>query len=194
DIDGDHAANIACASTFHFQRMFHILMGVTVAEYVRKRRLTLAAQELASTGAKVIDVALKYGYDTPESFNKAFRRAHGITPSEARRSETRLKVYPKLSFHITLTGDKDMDYKIVEKPAFKVAGKGLRVSTKDNEQMRSIPAFWQAAGADGTIDGVLKAMSDGITNRAMIGMCTEFAMDIQEFTYDIGVETGDASS
>jgi AraC family transcriptional regulator len=192
DLDMDEAAGIACSSPFHFQRTFHILTGVTVAEYVRKRRLTLAAQELASTRAKVIDVALKYGYDTPEAFCKAFRRAHGITPSDARRPETRLKVFPRMSFHIELKGDQEMDYRITEKPAFTVLAKGVRVSTKDGEHTRRIPAFWQESMGNGTIDTVVRSLKhDGITERAMLGVCADFESDLQEFTYSIAVETGD---
>lgn len=83
-LDVEEIAKAACVSPFHFQRVFLILTGMTVAEYTRKRKLTLAAQELATTSSKVSDVALKYGYDSPESFTKAFRKIHGIPPSEAR--------------------------------------------------------------------------------------------------------------
>lgn len=76
----EEIAAVAYVSPFHFQRMFSMLTGVTVADYIRKRRLTLAAQELAISNIRVLDVALKYGYDSPESFAKAFRKAHGLTP------------------------------------------------------------------------------------------------------------------
>lgn len=76
----EEVAEVAFVSPFHFQRMFSMLTGFTVADYIRKRRLTLAAQELAVSKVRVLDVALKYGYDSPESFAKAFRKAHGITP------------------------------------------------------------------------------------------------------------------
>ncbi len=122
-LDVADIAKAAYSSPFHFQRMFHMLTGVTVAEYIRKRRLTFAAQELVSSNARVLDVALKYGYDKPESFAKAFRKVHGISPSQARGSGASLKTFPRLSFHITLKGDKDMDYRIADKPAFKVVGK-----------------------------------------------------------------------
>ena len=103
--DINEVAKAACSSKFHFQRMFQMLTGITVAEYVRRRRLTLAAQELAMTKTKVLDIALKYGYETPESFAKAFLKIHGITPSAARKSGSMLKSYPRMSFHISLTGD-----------------------------------------------------------------------------------------
>ncbi|WP_346773361.1 AraC family transcriptional regulator [Bacillus sp. FJAT-42376] len=94
----EEAASIACMSKFHFQRMFLMVTGVTPGEYMRNRRLTLAAQEVVNTSAKVIDIALKYGYETPESFSKAFRRAHGMSPTEARKSGRLLKAYPRLLF------------------------------------------------------------------------------------------------
>ncbi|QQE81051.1 helix-turn-helix transcriptional regulator [Alicyclobacillus sp. SO9] len=84
EIEMTAVARQACSSTFHFQRMFHMLTGFTVAEYIRKRRLTLAAQELSSSPIKVLDVSLKCGYDSPESFSKAFRKTHGVSPSRAR--------------------------------------------------------------------------------------------------------------
>lgn len=138
----DEAAKMAYSSSFHFQRMFYMLTGNTVAEYVRKRRLTLAAQELAVNDVRVLDVALKYGYDSPESFAKAFKKIHGVSPSSAREPGISLKAYPRLSFHLSLKGDQDMDYRIEEKPAFTVAGKGIRVTTRDGENTRLIPKFW----------------------------------------------------
>lgn len=99
--DAVQIAKIACSSTFHFQRMFHMLTGNTVAEYVRKRKLTLAAQELAATKVKVLDIALKYGYDTPESFSKAFRRVHGISPSAARDLGTYSE---KITYYVVKSG------------------------------------------------------------------------------------------
>lgn len=128
-LDIKDIAKAACSSPFHFQRMFHMMTGFTVAEYIRNSKLTLAAQELAIlSNIRVIDVALKYGYDSPESFAKAFRRAHGITPSAARGPGANLKAFPCISFHLSLKGDKDMDYRIIQKEAFKVIGKVIKVN------------------------------------------------------------------
>ncbi|HAW70014.1 MAG TPA: hypothetical protein DCX37_02365 [Firmicutes bacterium] len=95
-IDVDAIARQAGSSTFHFMRMFNMLTGFTVGEYIRNRRLTLAGSELALSDAKVIDVALKYGYETHESFTKAFRQFHGITPSAARKLSAPPKSIGKL--------------------------------------------------------------------------------------------------
>ena len=191
EVDINAASRIACSSTFHFQRMFHLLTGVTVSDYVRKRRLSLAAQELASSSIKVIDVAMKYDYDTPEAFCKAFRKAHGITPSAARLPGTKLKLFPRLSFHISLKGDKDMDYRIVEKEAFSVVGKALTMPYTNDENLILIPEFWQKSTRNGTLSQLESMMSGkGELGSAILGVCIEFKSDPQEFTYVIGVQGG----
>lgn len=177
-------AKAAYSSPFHFQRMFHMLTGVTVAEYIRKRKLTLAAQELTISSAKVVDVALKYGYDSPESFSKAFRKLHGITPSAAREPGARLKAFPRISFHLSLKGDKDMDYKIIEKDHFTVLGKSIQVTTKDGENFRRIPKFWEDSYGDGTI----KKLSSIGPYKDLLGICMEMEHDKERFTYMIAVE------
>ncbi len=184
-LDVTEAAKAAYSSIFHFQRMFHMLTGMTVAEYMRKRKLTLAAQELVmSSDAKVLDIALKYGYDSPESFAKAFRRLHGITPSGAREPGVLLKAYPRISFHISLKGDKDMDYKIVEKKEFQVIGKVLRVSCKDGENFRRIPEFWNQCNSDGTVE---KLCTIG-TGNAVYGICMDMDFEKEMMSYMIAVE------
>jgi AraC family transcriptional regulator len=178
-------AKVACSSTFHFQRMFHMLTGTTVAEYLRKRKLTLAAQELAATKAKVLDIALKYGYDTPESFSKAFRRVHGISPSAARELGVHLKAYPRISFHLSLKGDKDMDYKIIEKEAFQVVGKAKRISTEDGVNFKQIPEFWQDFMKDKSEE---RLASYNKTNTCL-GICLDMEMEKEQFVYMIAVES-----
>jgi AraC family transcriptional regulator len=142
EVDLDEAADKAFCSTYHFQRMFLAVIGVTPAEYIRQRRLTLAAGELSSTDAKVIDVALKYGYNSPEAFTRAFRNLHGMTPTSVRESGVKITTYPRVSFHIELKGGKDMDYKIIEKPAFDLVGKSAKFHMKHGPNPE--PAqFWK---------------------------------------------------
>ncbi len=184
EFDVEEAARAACSSTFHFQRLFHVITGVTVSEYMRRRRLTLAAQELASGHARVIDAALKFGYDTPESFSKAFRKMHGVSPSAVRAPGVHLKAFPRLSFQIFLKGEKDMDYRITEKKAFKVVGKGIRVSCKEGENFKRVPRFWEESGKDGTME----RMSALAGPMGMFGICMEFDPPQEEFTYMIAVE------
>lgn len=181
----EHVAAVACMSKFHFQRMFHMLTGVNVAEYIRKRRLTMAAQELIHSKRRVIDVAFKYGYETPESFSKAFRKIHGISPSAVRDQNKQLKAFPRLSFQIQLKGDEEMDYRIVEKEDFTIVGKGIRTTTINGENLRRIPAFWDEVNSNGLSDKLEKSYGA----KVVYGACMEFDKEQEKLTYFIGVES-----
>ena len=111
EIDYEAVAREAASSVFHFQRMFSMLLGYTLGDYIRMRRLSLAADELYRTGDKIIDIAFRYGYDTPESFTRAFTRFHGITPTEARRGGN-IKSFTRLSVKLILDGGNLMNYRI----------------------------------------------------------------------------------
>lgn len=184
-LDMAELAKAAYSSPYHFQRMFYMLTGMTVAEYVRKRRLTLAAQELAMSGSKVIDIAMKYCYESPESFAKAFRKLHGISPSEARNSDVQLKAFPRISFHLSLKGDKEMDYKIVQKEAFTVVGKSIQTTTKEGENSIEIPKFWRDSYANGT-GASISALGK---NQDILGVCYGAQQGGEVFNYAIAVET-----
>lgn len=177
-------ASIACMSRFHFQRSFSMLTGVTVSEYIRKRRLTLAAQELLHSNSKVIDVALKFGYETPESFSKAFRQTHGIPPSAVRKQSQPLKAFPRISFHIQIKGDEEMQYKIVEKEAFKIIGKGIRTTETNGQNHRDIQKFWADSNQNGFVDSLARNCGE----LGLLGVCMEFDQEQNEFTYFIGAE------
>jgi AraC family transcriptional regulator len=180
-LDIEKVAKIALSSTFHFQRMYHMITGVTIAEYIRRRRLTLAAQDIIS-GEKIINVAYKYGYETPEAFTKAFGKMHGISPSAAREPGANLKAYPKLSFHISIKGDKDMNYKIVDKRSFTVVGKQRRITMVDGENFKQVPKFWDDCMKDGSYQWI----SSKAGKLGVLGICKDFGKD--EFNYMIGVE------
>lgn len=122
DISIGRIAEQANVSVFHFQRLFAVLTDMSVGEYLRRRRLTLAADELSRSNARIIDLALKYGYDTPEAFSKAFRRQHGISPSEARRHSGKLTSYNRLVIQVNLKGVEPMQYRVVERERFQIAG------------------------------------------------------------------------
>ncbi|ASS68995.1 helix-turn-helix domain-containing protein [Paenibacillus sp. RUD330] len=177
-------AKEACSSPFHFQRMFSALTGCTLAEYIRRRRLTLAAQELALSDIKVVDAALKYGYGTPEAFAKAFRKTLGVTPSMAKRQGSPLIAFPKLSFHLSLKGDVHMNYRIEKKEAFHIAGASIEVGCADGENFRRIPLFWQESGSNGMIRKVASLQPD----RPIMGACVDLSPDTDRFRYMIAVE------
>ncbi|MCL2364219.1 MAG: AraC family transcriptional regulator [Defluviitaleaceae bacterium] len=122
DIDYEAMAKKACCSSHNFTRMFSFVTDVSLSEYIRRRRLTRAAYDLQNSGTKVIDVAVKYGYDSPISFARAFQQLHGVTPSEARNDGATLKAYPQMSFQIQIKGEKEMDYRIETKEAFQIFG------------------------------------------------------------------------
>ena len=110
-IDYEEVAKTAYSSSFHFQRVFGILCGYSLGDYIRMRRLSLAGEELSAGNAKIIDVALKYGYDTPESFSRAFTRFHGISPSDAKRGGN-IRLFTPLSVKLILSGGCKMDYSL----------------------------------------------------------------------------------
>ncbi|MFA1820183.1 effector binding domain-containing protein [Virgibacillus oceani] len=184
DLPIEDIAAIACMSKFHFQRMFSMLTGYTVSEYIRNRRITVAAQEIVHSKKKVIDVALTYGYETPESFTKAFRRIHGVSPSEARKHSKSLKAYPKLSFQIQIKGDVEMDYKIVEKDAFSVVGKSIRTTTNGGENHQKIAEFW----VESNQNGFVKKLAEHAGTLGLLGICSDFDSTQENVTYLIGAE------
>ena len=127
DIDYSDISKIACCSEYHFKRMFSFLSGVGLSEYIRRRRLTLAALDLKDKRLRIIDVAVKYGYDSADSFSRAFHSMHGILPSEVRNSNIQLKAYPRMTFQLSIKGGCEMNYRIVEKGPFKLVGFKKRV-------------------------------------------------------------------
>ena len=122
EISYDKVAQIACCSTYHFQRMFSFVTEIPLSEYIRHRRLTAAAFELQAGDVKVIDTAYKYGYESPEAFSRAFKKVHGVMPIAARDKGTTLKAYPKMTFSISIKGDVEMNYRIEKHDAFELCG------------------------------------------------------------------------
>ncbi|RUS46048.1 AraC family transcriptional regulator [Cohnella sp. AR92] len=163
-IDYDQVARIACCSTYHFQRMFSFITNVPLGEYIRRRRLSLAAFELQQKGTRVIDIALKYGYESPEAFSRAFKKMHGVMPMSARDKGVSLKAYPRLTFHISIRGDAEMNYRIEEKQAFEMFGVSSVINDAGvplEQPFVEIPAFWTKAVSDGTVDRIRAAAGLG---------------------------------
>ena len=167
ELDIGKIAKKAALSSFYYQRIFGAMCGMTVGEYIRERRMTLAAQELAGSDCKVIDIALKYGYDSPDSFTKAFQRFHGITPAQAREKSVDLRSLAPLHIKITLEGGTMLDYKIVEKAAFTVVG--IKKSFNSETSYKEIPKFWGEWASD------MKGL------KGMFGVCSD--MDGTNFDY-----------
>lgn len=147
DLTVDKIASSQNISSFYFQKGFAMLCGYTVAEYIRNRRLALAGNDLAVTDEKVIDIALKYGYDSPDSFTKAFTRFHGVTPAAVRRERAMLKSFAPLRIKFTLEGGYLMDYKIESKEAFTVLANVKKFPYEGAKD--AIPKFWKEHFASG---------------------------------------------
>ena len=185
DIDYDEVAKEAACSNFYFQRIFGILCGISLGDYIRNRRLTLAGNELCASNDKVIDVAMKYGYDSPESFTRAFSKFHGITPSEAKKNGSKLKSFSRISVKITLSGGSVMNYKIIEKESFDIIEKVESHSIENEANAKSIPDFWTRSHNDGTVKTLLDVTVD---KTFIFGVCYgNLPENAKTFDYSIAV-------
>lgn len=189
DITYEDAANYLYMSNYHFHRIFSMIAGISPGEYIRNRRLSLAGEEVILGKRKIVDIALDYGYNTPESFTKAFTRFHGITPSVARRSGGRLKLFNPLQIKLTLEGGKKMDYRIEKREPFKLAAKVRLFDQEviDQEGNTDIPDFWKTSIENKLLDELGKA--SGTKN--LYGVCGPVDKLSKEFRYGIASEYTD---
>ncbi len=189
EIDYTKIAQAACCSEFHFSRMFSSMAGITLSEYIRRRRLTLAAFELQRSDVLIIDIAVKYGYDSADAFTRAFKKLHGIRPSEARDKGSQLKAFPRMSFQISIIGDSEMDYRI-EKLDFELRIVGRKSSVKTDKAFELVPKLWGETKQSGFLQKLIdmswekpKCKVEGI-----LGVCgKEAAITDDEFDYFMGV-------
>lgn len=183
EIDIDKVAAIAACSSYHFQRMFAYMAEVPLSEYIRRRRMSLAATELLKNESKVIDTALKYGYDSPTAFNRAFKSVHGIAPSKIREEGALIKAYPPIHFHITIKGESEMNYRIVKKEAFKIIGISMPLEKELEKNFEIVPKMWGRASTDGTIEALLKMMNSEPKGILGVSSCGS----LEEWKYYIAV-------
>ncbi|OIS58166.1 AraC family transcriptional regulator [Bacillus subtilis] len=172
DIDFKEAAKLAFCSEYHFKRMFSFLAGISLSGYIRRRRLTLAAFELKDSHAKVIDIAIKYGYNSPDSFTRAFQNLHGVNPSKARLNGHSLKAYPKMTFQLSIKGGSEMNYRIEEKEAFRIVGITKRVPIIFKGIHPEIAAMWESLDEEAISE--LKAISN-VAPLGLISASTNFS-------------------
>lgn len=184
-IDLDKVASIMCQSTVSFQRTFSIFMNISIYEYIRKRRMTLAAIELQTNSIKVIDVALKYGYESPESFTRAFKEIHGISPSAARKKGVQLNLFPRITFLLTVKGDIEMDYEKYNKSEQSVNLKGFNwaidtsLNLKPTDNCIYLANKWRESGYVNLLD-----LGTGLGRHAIYFSKQGFnvsAMDISDY-------------
>lgn len=185
------AANAAHMSPYSFHRTFSLLAGMTAAEYLRCRRLSLAAQELSTTRISVLDTALKYGYESPESFAKAFSRFHGVSPRQARMTGTPLRLFAPLVIRVTLEGGNSMDYRIEHIPAktFLSLTRTFSTETSLDENSRSIPDFWTECYDQHLVEPLRSLLPAG--KRDLYGLCTPAKEQDTHFVYGIGILLSD---
>ncbi len=186
DVDYEQLGKIACCSAYHFQRMFTYMAGIPLSEYIRRRKMSLAAVELQSGGKKVVDVALAYGYQSPTAFNRAFQGVHGVAPSALKSAGVSVKSFPPLTFKITIQGVNEMEYRIERKDAFRIVGVSRPLEKEIEKNFATVPRMWQSAAADGTI-GKLAALMDA----APMGLLGVSACgDAEPWRYFIAVSSG----
>jgi len=148
-LEVDEIAKVALLSRYHFQRIFHVLTGFTLAEYIRNRKLTLAAEELILRKESVTEIAFKYGYESVDAFTKAFRRLHGVTPSAVRKGTATIKLFPRLSLQLDIRGRDEMNYHIVEKDEWDMIGIEMQTTSKNTVE-QEITAFCDRVWIDGS--------------------------------------------
>lgn len=189
DIDLNVLARTAGCSRQQYTRMFPLITGISLSEYIRRRRLTVAAFELQHNKVTVIEAAIKYGYESPTAFNVAFKKMHGVAPSKSKTKGVVLKSYPKLSFSIQIKGDVKMNYSIEEKPDFNIVGVKVKVAYAENENNSIITNMW--ADLDEKTKKDLLKISDGFIN-GLIGVSVNSTDS--EFDYYIAVTASEDKS
>ncbi len=185
EIDYAQLARIACCSTFHFQRMFSYIANVPLSEYIRRRRMSAAAFELQNCDSKIIDLSLKYGYESPTAFNRAFQNVHGISPSAARAQGVSLKAYPRINFQITIKGDVEMNYRIEKKEAFRIVGVMEHLDMTVEESMKRVPQFWTETFQNGMFEVICKLSDQKPCGVLGVSTC----MNGKDFDYYIACAT-----
>lgn len=158
EIDYEQLGRIACCSSYHFQRMFSYMAGMPLSEYIRRRRMSLAAVDLQGGDAKISDVAGKYGYSSPTAFNRAFQSIHGIAPSAVRAEGVSVKSFPPITFKIIVKGVGEMNYRIETKEAFRITGVSVPLEKEIEKNFAVIPSKWQEVSVNGTLQRLIQMM------------------------------------
>jgi AraC family transcriptional regulator len=169
EIDFQRMAQIAGCSEQHFRRIFSYLAGMTLTDYIRQRRLSEAAVELQHGHLRVIDLAVKYGYTSADSFTRAFQSLHGVTPAEAREGGMPLRTRSPMTFQLSISGGIVMDYRIVEKGAFRIAGIHKRVPLLYRGVNPEIAALWESLSEEdiAALDALSTGKPHGIVNASV---------------------------
>lgn len=173
EIDYEQLGQIACCSSYHFQRMFTYMAGIPLSEYIRRRKMSLAAVDLQSTDMKIIDAAGKYGYQSPTAFNRAFQSVHGTPPSSVKNEGITVKSFPPITFKITVKGVEEMNYRIETKEAFRIVGVSVPLHQDIEKNFTVIPPMWEKVSRDGTLQRMAALMDTPPMGVLGVSSCNE---------------------
>ncbi len=190
EIDYERLGQIACCSAYHYQRMFTYMAGVTLAEYIRRRKMSLAAVDLRGKKEKIIDIAEKYGYSSPTAFNRAFQSIHGIAPSAVKNDGVSVKSFPPLTFTIAVKGVEELNYRIETKDAFRIIGVSAPLHKEVEQNFTVVPQMWQDAAMNGTIQKLAGMMDAPPMGLLGVSACN----DDEQWKYFIAVSSTKSSS
>ncbi|MDF2590269.1 MAG: AraC family transcriptional regulator, partial [Anaerocolumna sp.] len=185
EIDLNKVSKIAGCSSYHYQRMFSYIANIPLSEYIRRRRMTKAALDLQSSNEKIIHIALKYGYESPTAFNRAFQSVHGVAPSLARENGIQLKAFPPISFQLSIKGEIELKYKIVKMDSFKIIGVKEHYLINIEDNFQNIPLFWAKTTQTGVIPSILSRMNQEPFGLLGVSTC----MNGKDFEYYIAVSS-----
>lgn len=189
EIDYEQLGRIACCSSYHFQRMFTYMAGIPLSEYIRRRKMSLAAVDLQGSDMKIVDVAEKYGYHSPTAFNRAFQSVHGIAPSAVKSEGVPVKSYPPVSFKITVKGAEEMNYRIETRDSFRIVGVSVPLHKDIEQNFAVIPSKWQEVSENGTLQKLAGMMN--MPPMGVLGVST--CNDSEEWRYYIAVASSKES-
>lgn len=188
EIDYKQLGKIVGYSPYHLQRLFLMITNIPISEYIRNRRLSCSAYDLLNDNNSVTDIAYKYGYSSPTSFNRAFKAFHGVTPRDIKKQETFIKAYPPLSFELSIKGANSINYKIVNTESFRIVGKKLHTTMEGGKSYGELPIFWQKIQQTDDVPKLLSLM-----NKEPFGLLgvSDYNPSLEEnaFDYYIGVST-----
>ena len=185
EMDYGQLGKIACCSSYHFQRMFTYMAGIPLSEYIRRRKMSLAAVDLQGKNTKIIDVAGKYGYHSPTAFNRAFQSVHGIAPSAVKNEGVSVKSFPPILFKITVKGVEEMNYRIETKDAFRIVGVSVPLDKDIEKNFAAIPPKWQEISMNGTLQRLIGMMDTPLKGVLGVSTCN----DTEPWRYYIAVST-----
>lgn len=184
-IDYHRMGQIAGCSSYHFQRMFTYMAGITLSEYIRRRKMSLAAVDLQESSETVLDIAQKYGYQSPTAFNRAFQSIHGLAPSAVRTGGVSVKSFPAIAFTISIKGAEELNYRIEKKDSFRITGISAPLFQEIGENFAVVPNMWSKAAEEGTVERLAHMMDAPPWGLLGVSVCD----DQEQWRYYIAVSS-----